>query len=132
MYSCRIATLFSTLCVVFVVCCGEMKVAPVSGVVTLDGQPLNRASVMFEPEAGGRPSFGVTDENGKYRLGYSMNEEGAEVGSCRVKISTSLEQGDYGSKRAKELIPARYAKEPIVVEVESKSNTINIELTSMP
>ena len=110
--------------------CREMKVAPVSGTVTLDGEPLNRASVMFQPKAGGRPSSGVTDENGYYRLGYSMTEEGAEVGTCTVKISTALETGDYGSKKAKELVPRRYALEPVVVEVEPKSNTIDIALTS--
>ena len=110
--------------------CAEMTVAPVSGTITLDGEPLQRASVMFQPQAGGRPSSGLTDENGFYRLGYSMTEEGAEVGPCTVKISTALETGDYGSKLAKELVPKRYLREPVVVEVEPKSNTIDIELTS--
>lgn len=112
--------------------CSEMKVAPVSGVVTLDGQPLSKASITFLPEAGGRPSYGVTDDSGRYRLAYSMNEEGAEVGKCQVKITTAIESGDYGSKRSKEKIPARYAKEPKIVEVQSRSNTIDIELTTAP
>jgi hypothetical protein len=112
--------------------CGDMKVAPVRGVVTLDGKPLSRASVTFQPEAGGRPSFGVSDENGNYRLGYSMNEEGAEIGNCKVRITTALEQGEEGSKRAAEKVPAKYFKEPLVVAVEPKSNTINLELTSAP
>ncbi|HUP79792.1 MAG TPA: carboxypeptidase-like regulatory domain-containing protein [Pirellula sp.] len=120
---------------VFVLCvsaigCSEMKVAPVSGTVTLDGKPLERASVLFQPKAGGRPSNGVTDKNGFYRLGYSMNEEGAEVGSCIVKVSTALPSEQEGSKRAKELVPTRYAKDPIVVEVASRSNTIDLSLTS--
>jgi hypothetical protein len=128
----RLAATVFISCTVLVGC-SDMKVAPVSGSVTLDGQPVPKASVTFHPEAGGRPSFGVTDENGKYRLGYSMNEEGAEVGKCRVVVSTALEQGEYGSGRAKELIPRRYANdEPIIVDVESKSNTIDIALTSDP
>jgi hypothetical protein len=107
----RLLTLLSTS-VVLAFCtisagCREMKVAPVSGKVTLDGAPLERASVVFQPDAGGRPSFGVTDENGYYRLGYSMNEEGAEVGTCTVKVSTALESGDYGSKRATEKVPEK-------------------------
>ncbi len=112
--------------------CSELKVAPVSGTVTLDGKPLGRASVLFQPEAGGRPSYGVTDESGRFRLAYSMREEGAEVGNCAVKISTALEGADYGSKRAKELVPARYANTPPIVEVASRPNTIDIELTTAP
>lgn len=124
--------------IAFAVCClaltgcGEMKVAPVNGVITLDGQPLPKASVTFLPEAGGRPSYGVTDDSGRYRLAYSMNEEGAEVGKCKVKITTAIESGEYGSKRSKEKVPARYANEPTVVEVQSRSNTIDIELTTAP
>jgi len=112
--------------------CREMKVAPVSGVVTLDGKPLAKASVTYLPEAGGRPSYGVTDENGRYRLAYSMSQEGAEVGKCSVKITTGIESGDYGSRRAKEQVPARYSKEPPLVDVLPRSNTIDIELTSVP
>ncbi|MEQ1825538.1 MAG: carboxypeptidase-like regulatory domain-containing protein [Pirellula sp.] len=108
--------------------CGEMTVAPVSGTITLDGVPLKRASITFHPEAGGRPSFGVSNDNGEYTLGYSMSKTGAEVGPCRVTISTKIE-GDDG-KPAKELVPARYAKEPIVVKVESRSNKIDLKLTS--
>jgi hypothetical protein len=110
-------------------CGGNEKLAPVSGVVTLDGMPLKSASVVFHPQAGGRPSFGVTDDSGRYRLGYSMRETGAEIGSSRVNISTALETDDGG--KAKELVPKRYAKEtPVVVEVKRESNTINIDLTS--
>jgi hypothetical protein len=108
--------------------CGEMTVAPVSGTVTLDGAPLKRASITFLPEAGGRPSYGVSNDNGAYSLGYSMSKAGAEVGSCKVMISTRIE-GDDG-KPAKELVPVRYAKEPIVVKVESRSNQIDLKLTA--
>ncbi len=118
--------------------CGsrDMKVAPVSGTVTLDGNPLEQASVLFQPAGGGRPSFGVTDEDGRYTLNYNMHEGGAEVGECTVSISTRLQAGGDGenyeddSKVLPERVPAKYAKEPIVVTVEPKTNTIDIELTS--
>ncbi len=117
-------------------CGGELKVAPVSGTVTLDGQPLERASVLFQPEGGGRPSFGVTDGNGYYTLSYSMHEAGAEVGKAKVQITTRLQaedpSGEYrdNAPRAPERVPARYAKEPVTVDVKSKSNIIDITLTS--
>jgi hypothetical protein len=112
--------------------CGDtnMKVAPVSGTVTLDGAPLKSASVTFLPKAGGRPSFGVTNDQGRYVLEYSMDELGAEVGACTVKITTKSDSDDSGSKPTKELVPQRYNQAAIEVQVESKSNTIDIPLTS--
>lgn len=126
------------LCALLVGCGSNMKVAPVSGTVTLDGEPLANASVVFEPKAGGRPSFGVTDESGQYTLNYNMHEGGAEVGECTVRISTRMqaagdEEGyDDDSKVLPERVPPKYAKEPMVVTVESKRNTIDFPLTTGP
>jgi hypothetical protein len=113
-------------------CGGEMKVAPVSGVVTLDGRPLDRASVVFKPEAGGRPSFGVTDEQGRFILAYSMNEDGAEVGPATVMISTKLqaEGAAENAPRAAERVPVKYAKKPLRVTVEAKKNEVELGLTT--
>lgn len=124
-------------CLSIMGCGGEMKVAPVSGTVTLDGAPLDGVSVVFEPQDGGRPSFGVTDQSGRYTLDYSMHEQGAEVGPCIVKVSTpqpdeSDDDGGEPVKRVPEKVPARYATDPIVVTVEPKSNTIDIPLTTKP
>jgi len=112
--------------------CGgaSQDVAPVSGAVTLDGAPLPTASVTFQPKDGGRPSFGVTNSQGRYVLEYSMNELGAKVGASTVRISTQSAGDDSGGKASKELVPQRYFKEPLEVQVESKSNTIDIVLTS--
>jgi hypothetical protein len=110
--------------------CGNpnLSVAPVSGTVTLDGTPLQRASVTFQPNDGGRPSFGVTNDQGRYVLEHSMTELGAKVGVCTVRITT--ENRDDDGKVTKEMVPKRYAASPIEVKVESKSNTIDIPLTS--
>jgi hypothetical protein len=109
-----------------------MKVAPVSGVVTLDGKPLDRASVVFKPEAGGRPSFGVTDEQGRFTLAYSMDEDGAEVGSATVTVSTKLqaEGAAENAPRGAERVPVRYAKKPLRVTVEAKANQMELGLTT--
>jgi len=112
--------------------CGNanLNVAPVSGTVTLDGAPLKSASVTFQPKEGGRPSFGVTNDQGRYVLEYSINELGAKVGACTVRISTENRSEDSSVKSAKELVPKRYFKTPLEVQVEPKSNTIDITLTS--
>lgn len=113
---------------------GEMKVAPVGGTVTLDGTPLDQASVLFLPEKG-RPSFGVTDDQGRYTLIYSKDERGAEVGPCAVKVTTRMAPAgsdDDNAKLAPEKVPKRYAKEPVKVTVRPESNSIDIKLTSKP
>lgn len=66
---------------VFVVCsltitgCGEPALpspVPVSGVLLLDGQPLAKAEIRFQPTAAGLPgdagAYAVTDDQGKFTL----------------------------------------------------------------
>ena len=111
---------------------GDMKVAPVAGIVTLDGEPLERASVLFLPDEG-RPSFGVTDSEGYYTLIYSHKENGAEVGPCTVQVSTKLApegNRDDDAPLAPERVPKRYAKDPMKVTILAEDNTVDIKLTS--
>jgi hypothetical protein len=76
--------------------CGSgERYAPVSGVVTLNGEPLADAKLIFEPIGGeggvgaGKPSYGRTDENGRYTVSSPIaNKEGAAVGEHRVRIVT--------------------------------------------
>src|SRR5215470_13236777 len=74
--------------------CGNDQVAPVSGRVTLDGQPLANAAVTFQPvrtEGKGNPgpgSGGFTDADGRYTLKVTGTEaRGAVVGKHKVTIS---------------------------------------------
>lgn len=74
------------------------ELAPVSGMVMLDDQPLANASVVFEPESG-RPSIGTTNEQGMFELRYSSEERGAKIGKHTVRIallpeSASRKSGD--------------------------------------
>ena len=58
----------------FCVGCGSGKTASVSGRVTLNGKPLPKAAVLFNPVATtgnhdpGPGSAGTTDDEGRYRL----------------------------------------------------------------
>src|SRR5436190_410017 len=82
-----------------IVGCGSgSKVAPVSGVITLDGKPLPNAHVAFQPEAGkgsinaGTGSSGVTDASGKYTLRMADSDQvGAVLGTHRVEINFKVE-----------------------------------------
>lgn len=65
---------------------GRPKTLPVTGVVTLDGKPLEEASVLFAPEGGGRPATGLTDKEGRFRLGTFVPGDGALPGKHLVSV----------------------------------------------
>lgn len=104
----------------------------VTGVVTLDGSPLEGATVTFQP-AEGRPSAGETDSSGKYVLMYSVDVEGAKVGQHTVTISKEDQKfdGDGELTSSKETVPSKYnQKTELTEKVESGENTIDFTLTS--
>lgn len=108
----------------------KSNVASVTGVVTLDGKPVARATVGFQPRSG-RPAYGGTDEQGHYKLFYDFRSAGAVVGTCDVTITTAYE--DEEGRRQPERIPKKYFKPgALVVDVEPKANVFNFELTSSP
>ncbi|HVT27309.1 MAG TPA: hypothetical protein VHE81_04760, partial [Lacipirellulaceae bacterium] len=67
------------------------KLAPVTGRITLDGQPLENADVLFQPDGSKPPSVGRTDANGRYELAYKRGVMGGMVGSNTVRITISPE-----------------------------------------
>jgi hypothetical protein len=98
------------------------EVAPVSGHVTLDGRPLENADVVFQPEGAKSPSYGRTDAEGYYELGYKRGVPGAIIGEHTVSIYVSPEVV------AK---PPRIAKTEIRRTVESgEDNVFNFDVTS--
>jgi len=106
----------------------------VHGRVTLDGEPLSNAAVMFEPE-NGRPSYGVTSDKGEYSLVYRGKPWGAIVGRHKVRITTEAlisESPDAAAATIrKELLPAKYhTQTTLTAEVAKGDNTINFDLKS--
>jgi hypothetical protein len=66
---------------------------PVSGVVTLDGQPVAKANVVFVPDGAGQGAAGVTDEAGKYALTTTTSRDGAVVGSYKIMVTKVTADG---------------------------------------
>lgn len=130
--------------------CSNSKVGTVSGVVTLDGKPIDQATVSFYPDEG-RASLGRTNEKGEYRLTYTRGVSGAVIGNHKVTISTLVDaEVDYGdsnyesggagevsvtsvTKARPESMPPKYRdrrQTVLTATVERGSNEINFELTS--
>jgi hypothetical protein len=95
----------------------------VEGVVTRRGKPLPHVQVTFHKADSLEPcAYGLTDENGRYRLETSVDRFGIETGSYRVSL---LERGSSkprlpvpGGKAAPAEVAARMKPSKAVVPVE--------------
>jgi len=98
--------------------------AKVTGLVVLEGDPVEGAVVTFAPESG-RPSTGITDSQGKFELAYNPETMGAKIGKHTVRISTQryVENADGSTTEMKETIPAKYnTASTLTVEVKAGEN----------
>lgn len=68
------------------------ELAPVEGQVTLDGEPIIGAKVMFAPVAkngsqkSGKPAFGMLKDGGAFTLSTYQPDDGAVVGEHWVTV----------------------------------------------
>jgi hypothetical protein len=101
--------------------CGSSDVAPVSGRVTLDGEPVANARVTFQPLGSaenpnpGQGSYGITDAEGRYSLTMvGSKRSGAVVGKHRVSIQSPRGPSDQfpqAPPRPSKMIPREYNTE---------------------
>ena len=121
--------------------CGS-DIGQVSGVVTLDDQPLRgggdvRATVYFQPVSGtGTTASGLLDENGQYELS-SGSQEGVAPGEYAVTISAtqlvrSPSGGPAGGKRITDPSYANASTSGFKFTVEPGQNEYNLALNSRP
>ena len=114
--------------------------APVEGVVTLDGEPLPAGRITFWP-AGGRSGSGWIAEDGRFVIGTFQPDDGALVGRHRVSVTPAVQaegQPDFdqdpppsGWPRSK--IPVRYSNPDssgLAFDVKPGVNRFEIDLTS--
>ncbi|MBX3441415.1 MAG: hypothetical protein KF774_03340 [Planctomyces sp.] len=113
--------------------CGgsDVVLTRVEGMVTLDGEPLSDAEVVYRPKGRGRPSFGRTDEGGHYTLSYLEGQEGALAGAHTVTISTLIEPDSDSDDPVKqqgrpERVPAQYNVKT-TLEEELNAGELNVK-----
>lgn len=92
------------------------EVVPVEGVAKLGGRPVPNLELNFFPEEG-RPSWGVTDANGRFKLNYTRGQDGARVGKHRVTV-----RGGPPASAAEE-ISGRAVESPEVARLREKFAT---------
>jgi hypothetical protein len=121
------------LCCVFGCGGSGPELAPVTGVVTLDGKPVEGKQVSFTPKTftpdteSGRSSVGFTDKDGRYELYYTAQKKGALITEHIVTIATP--EGIYPP--VAENIPSKYRIDTeLTAVVEDTDNVINFPLES--
>jgi hypothetical protein len=128
----------------FTGCGGSPRTVPVSGRVTLNGQPLANATVMFVPvtdETVKNPppsSVGLTDSDGRYSLMLNTDSKvkGAVVGKHKVMITLGAPQQGGSSADTKRTfqkqLPQRYnRKTELACEVPTNGrDDANFPLTT--
>ena len=122
------------LALLFLGGCGG-KPARVSGVVTLDGKPLERGMVGFAPTGGGMRAAGIIQSDGSYTLSTNR-ESGLETGEYLTTVVSrepGVENPQGGPPMPGPYItPRHYAiakTSGLRFQVERGSNTIDIELS---
>jgi hypothetical protein len=88
-------------------CGGKKQHIPTAGTVTLDGQPVGDAVVVFVPEApGGEPPRARSKDDGAFRLGTDK-ATGAPAGTYKVVVNKF--DGSPRAKGKQSVLPRIYA-----------------------
>lgn len=145
--------LLSALAMSFLTGCGETdkgpRTVPAEGVVTLDGSPIEGASIVFIDDGGQYPARGRSDADGKFSLSAFEYKTGAVPGSykaivSRTVVETASEKGPpAGSEEAEHAgeaagqrvyndLPPKYSQPGLLsfTVPEDGVTDLKIELTS--
>ena len=123
-----------------IVGCGGPYDASVRGVVTLDGNSLERGTVAFNPVAGGPAGYSIIDTDGNYRI-MTGREYGLPSGEYSVTVVANeppaMEHNKSGGPPppGKPITPPWYRSKQtsgLQFTVDSGRNQIDIELSSEP
>jgi hypothetical protein len=126
---------FSVLVLLCLSGCSGSLDSSVSGLVTLDGEPLRTGRVVFHAVAGGAIAYGTIASDGRYRI-TTGRERGLAAGDYIVTVvATERPPGRIGESYGKLISPARYAskeKTDLKFAVQLGANHIDLPLRSTP
>ena len=121
--------------------CGSgADTARVTGVVTLDGVPVEGAGVVFMPDAGGRPANATTDASGRFTVDAPVGPNVVSVTKTRRLGGAPAGEGaeqetaaDMGEQAELEyLVPMKYGTpttSDLKVDVATGMQPVTLELT---
>jgi hypothetical protein len=120
----------------FIAGCNQSNMLPVTGTVTMNGQPVDQAEVIFNPKQG-RMAVGVTDSSGHFTLSTEKPNDGAMPGEYSVTLTEHYPPDKPPAMpKGGGLLPSRFppiygdpAKSPLTATVErGKENDFSFEV----
>jgi hypothetical protein len=111
-------------------CSRDEPLYPASGVVTLDGQPIDTGDILFVSLNGPRGPDSAKITGGKYELMTTAGKKRVEISASKIRPGGA--RGAEGEPVPEEYIPARYNTESqLSAEVTAGgSRTLDFELKS--
>jgi hypothetical protein len=73
---------------------------PVTGTLTYKGKPVANTEIHFSPVSGDRPSWGLTDNEGRFELEYEYKVKGAITGRHKVAVKARPVPTTYAEQQA--------------------------------
>src|SRR5205814_6718966 len=113
--------------------CGGPGLTAVSGVVSLDGQPLKEGSIHFAPADGKAPSQAAMIGEGKFSTQLHRTNYKVQIFAPKpAKVIAKLdEKGPGGGPTVEELLPPRYNfQSELTLNVANPTTAANFELRS--
>ncbi len=107
--------------------------ASVEGTVTLDGSPLPAARVTFHPDSPGPVAYGLSLDDGSYRLKTGAKQSGLAPGGYRVTVFALETVAGAAEKVGPLLTPPVYgdpATTPLRCRVDAGLNRVPLALES--
>jgi hypothetical protein len=138
--------LITVVCVFGLTGCRNDGLVTLEGMVTVDGKPAPAGICLsFNPVAGGSPSYGQTDDKGRFVANFTHNRKGIEKGEHLVKMmpggggasagrmpepgeQTPLQRGPATNSAFS--FPRSYYQEIMKISVTSNHNEVDIPLNS--
>lgn len=118
-------------------CSGGAKGPPtvqIKGKVTLDGTPLEKGSIVFEPKDGKGSSAGGTIQNGEYVADVQPGNKIVRITSSKVVGKKKVYEGDPDSPEedvVAELVPPMYNNQSTLEkDVGSAKDDVNFDLST--
>lgn len=115
--------------------CGGDGLTPISGTVTLDGQPIQNGRIAFTPKGGSEGTMaGATIKDGKYEARVSLGKMGVAVRAQKmVPIKNpDAHQKDVGiTEQPESIIPAKYNdKSELTADIVEGKSEYSFNLTT--
>jgi hypothetical protein len=122
-----------SIVLLFLAGCGGSLDSSISGLVTVDGEPLRTGRVIFYPVAEGPTAYGTIDNNGLYCI-RTGQLNGVMSGEYVVSVvATETPPGPIGSSYGKLISPIQYTSQEttdLKFTIQPGSNRIDLPLRS--